>query len=156
MSSELKPRRIGFRASLLIAAFAIVGSVGFVSGRTVEGLDPLAMVGLESNSEDQDLRLQRLVGNSIGRQYVAHELIAGRVSFSEAIERFRTFSKHNPDYSWRNFYAAHPGTTEQECFGHQVIAYVKSELSERPEEARTLITRLEAQLFASPGQESLP
>jgi hypothetical protein len=107
-----------------------------------------------TRTESSDLQLQRIVGNSIGRQYITHELIAGRLTFHEAIARFRIFSMHNPDYSWSLFQAAHPGTTNDERFGHQVIAYVKSELSDQPDLAGEMVTRLQGQLYSA--QSPLP
>ena len=99
-------------------------------------------------------RLAHAAASSAGRRIVARGLIEGQVTFPEAIERFRALSKHNPYYSWGVFNQAFPGATDDECFGRQVIAFVRSE-SNHPDRIHALVAGLEAQISTSASQTSV-
>jgi hypothetical protein len=116
----------------------------------VEGKNPFE--NREPRTEPADLQLERIAHCTTERQFIARELIAGRLTLHEAIDRFRILSQNNPDYSWTLFQAAHPGATDDERLGHQVISYVKSELSDHPELAAEIVARLEGQLYTTEGK----
>jgi hypothetical protein len=118
----------------------------------VEAKNPFE--NLEAGAGVAELQLQRISEATSGRQFIAHELIAGRLTLQEAIARFRLVSQNNPDYSWQLFQVAHSGATEDERLGHQVIAYVKSELSDYPESAAEIVNWLDGQLYGTAGTPS--
>jgi hypothetical protein len=101
-------------------------------------------------------RLAHASASGAGRQIVTRALIEGRVTFADAIERFRNLSKHNPYFSWNVFGQAFPGATSDECFGRQVIAFVAHELRNKPDRAQAMISGLQTQLYASSSASSLP
>jgi hypothetical protein len=105
---------------MLAAAFVLVAAVGYYSGRLTDARNPFE----DPEASVAEHKIQRLCQNNSRRQLIAHELIAGGLTLQDAIDQFRIVSKNDPDYSWQLFRAAHPGATDDERLGHQVIAYV--------------------------------
>jgi hypothetical protein len=131
---------IAFRMVRLVVVLALVGAGGYVVGQAALGMDaPSAAAVTEC---------------SVARQLIAHEVIEGRLSLPAAIERYRSLSEARSDFSWKAFRMTYPGSSDEERFGHQVIAYVASALSKTPAEAETVVARLEGQLKGYTGHGS--
>jgi hypothetical protein len=80
------------------------------------------------------------------KRLVAEEVIAGRRSLAEAIEEFRDLDRQWPDVSAGIKIPEHEWMSEDEWYGRAVIGQVRQVLADRPDEAATVIGRLEKEL----------
>jgi hypothetical protein len=76
------------------------------------------------------------------KRHVAGEVISGRQSLAEAIERFRAL-----DREWPENHRGPPfGVSENEWDGRNVLYFVRLVLADRPDEAAAVAGRLEKEL----------
>jgi hypothetical protein len=98
----------------------------------------------------------RIAESVAAKELVTHELIEGRVTLPNAIERFRAISTARPGFSWEVLRATYPGGSDDQCLGQQVIAYVATELRDEPDRAEALTARLKAELTSSAAPSGGP
>jgi hypothetical protein len=95
-------------------------------------------------------RLNRLRDASYRRveakRQVLKEMIAGRRSLAEAIERFRDLDRQWPDIRTGIEMPEYLWMSEDECDGRGIIEQVRQVLADRPDEAAALVDRLEKEL----------
>jgi hypothetical protein len=87
------------------------------------------------------------------KQDIARELLEGRMSLAEAVNRFREIHKNLP-IPWESMRKHYPGDTDNERFGRNVMSWVESEATDRPDQLEA-VARLDAE-FEHYLQESNP
>jgi hypothetical protein len=131
----MRGRRAFLVAITLVGLVGLAGTCGFLAGawaRDTENREPALA--------------SKIAESGFAKQLVAHKLIEGRVTFSQAVHQFQAFNKALPEAARDKAGAIYAGADEQERVGRQVIAYVSSELEDSPKRARTLVKRLKAEL----------
>jgi len=80
------------------------------------------------------------------KNQVAWEVIAGRLPLTEAAARFRDLCSSSPYFNEERYLTFNPGVSDEERYCRVLIAWVRMVLYDRPEHAREVATRLEAEL----------
>ena len=80
------------------------------------------------------------------KEQIAREVIARRCSLAEAMEQFHALDEEWPQFNSGAQKAADLGISEDEWDGRGVILYVRRVLVDRPDEATTVVGRLEKEL----------
>ena len=95
-----------------------------------------------ARNEELDQREDAIRRRREVKAHVAEEVIAGRRSLAEAIERFRAL-----DREWPENHRGPPfGVSENEWDGRNVLYFVRLVLADRPDEAAAVAGRLEKEL----------
>jgi hypothetical protein len=80
------------------------------------------------------------------RDRVIRSLLRGRLQLLEAAALFRALAHEPPEFCWEAFRSVHPGSTDDERFCWQVIAFARAVLSDNPGQADEVLTQLDAEL----------
>jgi hypothetical protein len=98
----------------------------------------------EARRAEELERLERATFRRLeSRRQVVQEVIARRCSLGEALAWLRELEREWPDYATPLSQRQGPRWPEEERHYQQVIAMVQDLLGERPEEATTVLRRLE-------------
>jgi hypothetical protein len=130
---------------LLAAAFVVPDwfrAVGVDVGTLPGDLQRLSQAA-EKRQELEAARV-KIVALIAAKDRIAADLTAQRLTLPEAARRFRALSAEPP--IWEHALAAEPGASEFERLCRHVIHWTQVTLQERPEEARHVGERLEAEL----------
>jgi hypothetical protein len=118
-------------------------------------MDVWNLPGLESEMRDERQRHAQLEAEMVAahertttRQRVAAALAEGRMSLLQATAVFRELDEATPGYSLEYLRERYPGKTDDERHCRKVILYTTLALGDRPEGARGVGRRLEAELQA--------
>jgi hypothetical protein len=105
------------------------------------GADPPARHG----DEAVDLCRQAMQ-RAVEKQRLAAEVVEGRLSLVAAAARFRDLNAGEPAFNWQALRTTYPDCSDDERHCQEVLSFVRIELQQRPEAARALVERLEAEL----------
>jgi hypothetical protein len=95
---------------------------------------------------DLDVRQKALYECVLGKDRVAREVIAGRLSLQEAAEQFRYLSLSRPDFNLERFRKTYAGATDTERHCRSVLYWVQALLKDQPEKEQQIVVRLEREL----------
>jgi hypothetical protein len=132
-----------------MACLILVGAL-FLGPEEVTGLG-LAQLSLkyqeqasrQQRLEDQDQAVLKCIE---AKHTILAEVVAGRLTLAEAAARFQAIDARNPCFRETTFHESHPGLSDAECYGHAVRSAVLELLADRPDQAREVSQRLEAEL----------
>ena len=115
--------------------------------------DPSAINAPSQGSHflEQHRRAERLDGEwasmyrrQHARQSTIEEVLAGRLSVAQAVERFEALNRLPPDCRTA-LRCAYPGASDTECARHQVYRRLQEALVERPDQADAIRRYLQTQ-----------
>ena len=129
-----------FVAAALVAAFAHLALAGRVAG------DLLAFVRVTDHAEVLNGRLAVAQQFSGGKRQAAAELIAGRITLPQAVERFRELRALVEDGNGRDGVAPFLLVSGEEALWDSVLLWVEAQLGPRTDSgASKVLARLRAE-----------
>ena len=90
--------------------------------------------------QDQDKQIREV------KQQMAQEVIAGQLSLADAIDEFQKLDQRWLSASHQQTFLQGVGMSEYEWCGLNVISFAQTLLADHPDEAATVIDRLEKEL----------
>ncbi|HXG13074.1 MAG TPA: hypothetical protein VNK04_25170 [Gemmataceae bacterium] len=109
----------------------------------------------QQRSEELDARLAEARRFRARQDEIAQEVAAGRMTLLEGAAHFRQLSRDKADFNWKAFRLTYQGTSDEERYCRQVIAFVASVLDADPSEVEQVIACLEAEMEAHRDRDGL-
>lgn len=144
------------RASLVLAAMAAgICGVGLAQRNLLAdiGSEFFDSQGLRQRireesqlGQDLDRRFQAVMACNLGKTEAVEELLSNQISLAQAAARFQILDLGRAYRHEAMFRETFPGTTEEERYCRQVIAFVNGRRSESPEATFRNVARLKAEL----------
>jgi hypothetical protein len=145
------PCRGPFRALCALAGCAALFALAGCNFRVPDLSGPDVAEALR---RDAELEARRQLGLDClrTREAISRALVEGRMTLFEAAARLRDCSLSDPGFRWDSFRRCFPGDSDEERFCRRAIDGAVGLLAARPERARAVRLRLEAELNAALGR----
>jgi hypothetical protein len=158
------PKRLIPGAGAVLAALGLVGLAylvwaGLVAGSLRDLAGQFRLFQEEARRERDLEALHRIVfACTEGKDQLARDVAANRLSLVEGAARFRALCLATPAFDPVRLRRDHPGSSDEECYYRALIDWVRGVLADQPVRAEEVAWRLEAELqeLLRNGTPSLP